>query len=125
MTPDDTEVIVPNSWIWSGTIANATSGQRSLLCVVEFYLHPDHDAVGVRTQLAQIAESSSYRKCDTPISVIVMEKPWGTQYRLKAYVKESREQFLFITDVTVRGKEAFRVMGIRFAQVPYAAAEPG
>lgn len=129
VTADDTEVIVPNSRIWSGTIANATSGQRSLLCVAEFFLHPDHDAVGVRTQLAQIAESSSYRKSDTPISVIVTEKPWETKYRLKGYGKESREQFLFIilfiTDLTVRGKEALRVMGIRFAQAPYTAAASG
>jgi len=125
VTADDTEVIVPNSRIWSASIANATSGNRSLLCVAEFYLHPDHDAVGVRARLAQIAESSSYRKSDTPISVIVMEKPWGTQYRLKAYVKESRDQFLFITDLTVRGKEALRLMGIRFAQAPYAVAETG
>jgi small conductance mechanosensitive channel len=102
-------------------IANATSGNRSLLCVAEFYLHPDHDAVGVQAQLAQIAESSIHRKPDTPVSVIVMEQPRGTQYRLKAYVKESRDQFLFITDLTVRGKEAFRSMGLRFAQAPYAA----
>lgn len=125
VTADDTEVIVPNSRIWSGSIANATSGQRSLLCVAEFYLHPDHDAVGVRAQLAQIAEASSYRKSDTPISVIVVEKPWGTKYRLKAYVKESRDQFLFITDLTVRGKDVLRGMGIRSAQAPYAATEPG
>ena len=125
VTADDTEVIVSNSQIWSGSIANATSGHRSLLCVAEFYLHPDHDAVGARAQLAQIAETSSYLKPDTPISVIVMEKPWGTKYRLKAYVKESRDQFLFITDLTVRGKEALRVMGIRFAQAPYAVAESG
>ena len=125
VTADDTEVIVPNSRTWSGSIANATSGHRSLLCVAEFYLHPDHDAVGVRAQLAQIAEASSYRKPETPISVIVVEKPWGTKYRLKAYVKKSRDQFLFITDLTVRGKEALRVTGVRFAQTPYTVAEPG
>ena len=124
VTADDTEVLVPNSRIWSGSIANATSGQRSLLCVAEFYLHPDHDAVAVRAQLAQIAETSSYRKPDTSISVIVMEKPWGTKYRLKAYAKESRDQFLFITDLTVRSKAALRVMGVRFAQVPSAVAAP-
>jgi len=124
VTADDTEVIVPNSRIWSGSIANATSGHRSVLCVAEFYLHPDHDAVGVSAQLAQIAETSSYRKADTPISVIVTETPWATKYRLKAYVKESRDQFLFITELTVRGKEALRVTGIRFAQAAYAAAKP-
>jgi small conductance mechanosensitive channel len=124
-TADDTEVIIPHSRIWSSSIANATSGNRSLLCVAVFYLHPDHDAVGVRAQLAQIAETSSYRKPDTPVVVIVAEKPWGTGYRLKAYVKESRDQFLFITDLTVRCKATLRTMGVRFAQAPYAPREPG
>lgn len=88
--------------------------------MAEFYLHPDHDAVAVRRRLADIADTSSYRKSDSPVTVIVSEKPWGTQYRLKAYVKESRDQFLFITDLTIRGKEALRAMGIRFAEAPYA-----
>ena len=39
---------------------------------------------------------------------------------MKAYVRESREQFLFITDITMRGKEELRNMNILFAQAPYA-----
>ena len=54
------------------------------------------------------------------MTVILHEKPWGTQYWLMAYAKESREQFGFITDFTIRGKEALRTKGIRFAQAPYA-----
>jgi small-conductance mechanosensitive channel len=120
VTPDDTEVIIPHSRLWSASIFNASSGNRSLLCVADFYLHPDHDAFAVRRRLAEIAASSSYRKPETPVTVIVLEKPWGTHYRVKAYVKESREQFLLITDLTVLGKEALRAMSIRFAQSPYA-----
>ena len=120
VTADDTEVIIPHSLLWSASISNASSGNRSLLCVAEFYLHPDHDAVAAQRRLVKVAETSSYRKPETPVTVIVVEKPWGTQYRLKAYVKESRDQFLFITDLTIRGKEALRAMGIRFAQAPYA-----
>jgi len=52
--------------------------------------------------------------------VIVLEKPWGTHYRLKAYANESREQFLFLTELTIQGKAAIRALGIRFAQAPYA-----
>ena len=120
VTPDDTEVIIPHSRLWSTSIFNATSGNRSLLCVADFYLHPEHDASLVRKRLAEVAETSSYRKPETPVTVIVFEKPWGTHYRLKAYVKESRQQFLFITYLTVRGKDAIRAMGIRFAQAVYA-----
>ncbi len=122
VTPDDTEVVIPHSRLWSASIFNASSGNRSLLCVADFYLHPDHDALAVRRRLTEMATSSSYRKPETPVAVIVVEKPWGTHYRVKAYVKESREQFLLITDLTILGKEALRAMNIRFAQALYAEA---
>ena len=120
VTPDDTEVIIPHTLFWSTSIFNASSGKRSILCVADFYLHPDHDAVLARSRLEEVAQTSSYRKADTPVTVIVLEKPWGTHYRVKAYVKDSREQFLFLTDITVRGKEVLRSLGIRFAQATYA-----
>ena len=120
VTADDTEVIIPHSRIWATNIFNASSGNASLLCVADFYLHPEHDASLVRKRLAEVAETSAYRKHETSVTVVVFEKPWGTHYRLKAYVKESREQFQFISDLTVRGKEVIRSMGIRFAQAVYA-----
>ncbi len=120
VTPSDTVVVIPHSRLWSASVFNASSGKRSLLCAADFYLHPDHDGFAVRGRLAEVAESSAYRRPESAVTVIVMEKPWGTHYRLKAYVKESREQFLFITDLTLRGKEALRPMNIRFAQAPYA-----
>ena len=120
VTADDTEVIIPHTRLWATSIFNSTSGNRALLCVTDFYLHPHHDAGVARKCLDEIAQTSSYRKADSPVTVIVLEKPWGTHYRLKAYVKESREQFLFITDLTVRGKEALLSLGMRFAQAAFA-----
>ncbi len=120
VTADDTEVIIPHSHLWTNSIFNSTSGNRSLLCVTDFYLHPDHDASTARKRLTEVLETSSYRKQESPVTVIVLEKPWGTHYRVKGYAKESREQFLFMTDITVRGKEAIRSLGIRFAQTPFA-----
>jgi small conductance mechanosensitive channel len=112
LTADDTEVIIPHSRLWSTSILNSTSGKHSVLCIASFYLHPDHDA-----------SSSYYCRPDSPVRVTAMEKPWGTHYRIKAYVRESREQFLFITDMTVRGKDTLRHLNIRFAQAPYAETE--
>ena len=120
VTADDTEVIIPHSRLWSASIFNSSGGNRSLLCIANFYLHPDHDASAVRERLNQVAVSSSYRAPESSITVIVLEKPWGTHYKVKAYVKESREQFLFITDLTIRGKDMLRGMKIQFAQAPYA-----
>src|SRR5258708_10002668 len=120
ITADDTEVIIPHSRLWSASVFNSTSGSRSLLCVANFYLDPDHDAAAVRARLTEVGASSDYRRPDSPVAVIVLEKPWGTHYLLKAYVRESREQFLFITDLTIQGKDMLRHMNIRFAQAPYA-----
>src|SRR5712692_116209 len=120
VTADDTEVIIPHSRLWSTSIFNSTSGNHSLLCIANFYLHPDHDASAVREKLTEVAISSAYIKPDSPVTVIVLEKPWGTHYRVKAYVRESREQFLLVTDLTIRGKDILRNMNIRFSQAPYA-----
>ena len=69
-----------------------------------------------RYTLTEVAASSSYRTPDSKVTVAVMEKPWGTCQCLC----ESREQFLFITDLTIRGKDVLRQMNFRFAQAPYA-----
>ena len=124
VTADDTDVLIPHTRLWSANVFNASNGNRGLLCVTDFYLHPDHDAAAVRKLLGQVAEISTYRKPESPVTVIVLEKPWGTHYRLKAYVKESREQFLFMTDLTVRGKAVIRSLGIRFALIPFAETSP-
>lgn len=120
VTAYDNEVIVPHSRLWSKKISNATSGGHSVLCVAHFYLHPEHDAQAANRRLAEVAEASGYLMPGTKVGVVVQEKPWGTHYKLKAYAKESREQFDFVTDLTIRGKEALRAMHVRFAQAPYA-----
>jgi len=53
----------------------------------------------------------------------VQEKPWGTQYRLRAYPIDPRQQFRFKTDLTVRGKAALALIGVAFAATPTTAGE--
>jgi small-conductance mechanosensitive channel len=118
VTPDDTAVIIPHSKIWNSSIQNANDGQLELLCVAEFYLHPEHDANAVRDRLLDIARTSPYVARERPIDVIISEKPWYTQYRLKAYVIDGRDEFQYITDMTIRGKQLFADMGVRPASLP-------
>ena len=73
--------------------------------------------------LAAIAETSTYRSADTAVKVVAAELPWGTRYKVKAYVRDSRHQFDMITDLTIRGKEQLRAMHIAFAQAPYAESK--
>jgi small conductance mechanosensitive channel len=122
VTADDTEVIIPHARLWSTSVFNASGGKPSLLCVTDFYLHADHDGAAVRQALAEIGDTSTYRKPQTSVIVVAAETPWGTHYKIKAYVSESREQFAMITDLTIRGKAQLRTMGVAFAQAPYAEA---
>ncbi len=103
-TPDDTVVLIPHKKLWDSTIYNNNNGNREHLCVADFYLHPEHDAEEVMQQLRLVGLTSPFLQINRPISIVVKEKPWGTHYRLKAYPIDGREQFSFISDLTVRGK---------------------
>ncbi len=118
VTPDDTMVLVPHLKLWDHLIHNANDGTQHLLCVAGFYLHPQHEAGSVRQALYDVALTSPYLQLERPITVIVQEQPWGTQYRLKAYPVDPRDQFLFVSDLTVRGKAALADLGVTFAAVP-------
>ena len=124
VTPDDTVVTIPHLKLWDQLIYNSNDGSSRLMCVADFYLHPDHDAAQVKQALHDVALTSAFLQTAEPISVIVLEKPWGTHYRLKAYPVSPDQQFHFITDMTVRGKAALKQLGVRFAQLPVLGAEP-
>ena len=115
VTPDDTTVTIPNIKLWQTNIFNANDGRRNLMCVVDFYLEPRHDAALVRQVLYDVALTSPYINLDSPILVIVTEKPWGTHYKIKAYPVDSRDQFQFISDLTIRGKSALVDLNIQAA----------
>jgi len=117
VTADDTAVYIPHLKVWTELIANANNGTPQLQCRADFYLHPEHDAERVRKVLHDVALTSAYLHFDLPIVVAVREEPWGTHYRLKAYPVDPRQQFRFITDLTVRGKAALAKLEVRFAHV--------
>jgi small conductance mechanosensitive channel len=125
VTPDDTMVSIPHLKIWTELILNANNGESSLQCVTDFYLHPHHDAAQVRQVLQDVALTSPYRQINKPVAVIVQEKPWGTQYRVRAYPVDSRQQFRFITDLTIRGKAALSRLEVSFSTLPATMALPG
>src|SRR5260370_19494080 len=81
VTADDTEVIIPHSRLWSASIFNSTSATRSLLCVANFYLDPDHDASAVLERLTEVGASRDYRTPDTKVVVTAPEKTCWTHYR--------------------------------------------
>jgi small conductance mechanosensitive channel len=121
-TFDDTVVTIPHIKIWASNIYNANDGKRNLLCVAHFYVDPNHDAAQVQQKLHDVAQTSPFLDLDHRIRVIVLEQPWGTHYQLKAYPLDGRDQIIFISDLTVRGKAALAKMGVKPAQALPALA---
>ncbi len=125
LTPEDTVVTIPHIRLWDDNIANSNDGERTLMCIADFYLAPDHDATLLRAALREVALTSAYLAWDRPVIVILSEKPFGTHYRLKAYPFDMRDQFVFISDLTARGKRVIAAAGGRqvSAQIGVEGAE--
>ncbi len=120
VTLEDTEVIIPHTKLWSTSIHNASSGNHHILCVAHFYVDPRHDAAKVRAALEAIASQSPYWMPGSESLVVVEEQPWGTHYKVKAYVNESRDQAAFVSDLTVRGKTLLQQLDVPPARVGVA-----
>jgi small conductance mechanosensitive channel len=74
----------------------------------------------VSQALAEVAAASAHLRPDSAPKVAAAERPFGAHYRIKARAAESREPFAMVTDITLRGKQRLRAMGVVFAQAAYA-----
>lgn len=115
VTADDTKVSIPHAKVWSDPVHNANSGGPHIMCVTNFFLHPEHDADQVKQTLYDVALTSPFLQLKKPIVVTVQETPRATKYQLKAYPIDLRQQFRFQTDLTIRGKRALQQLGVEFA----------
>ena len=111
LTADANVIVIPHSRLWTDNISNANDGARTLMCVANFYLEPRHDAAALRSVLQDVALTSAYLDYAQPVIVVLSEQPWGTHYKLRAYPYDMRDQFAFVSDLTVRGKLAIAEAG--------------
>lgn len=113
VTPDDDYVTVPHLKLWDSAVRNGNNGSPVLQCSALFHVHPEHDARRAREILEDVALTSPYLNFDEPVVVVTKEEDWGTVYRIRAYPVDPRQQFRFVSDLTVRGREALARIGAR------------
>ena len=116
VTPDDDTITVPHSRLWTENVSTSNDGENTLMCVAEFHVAGAHDGAALRSALQDVALTSAYLEYARPVAVIVNQEVSGTRYQVKAYPFDMRDQFLFVSDLTVRGKEAIRELGAREAE---------
>jgi small-conductance mechanosensitive channel len=104
VTPDDSQVSIPNSEMVNQSVSNANSGENNCQVVAEFYFPPHIDLLKAKKIAYRAAAASRYIYLNKPITVIIKnEMHQGRsllKMRLKAYVLDIRYEFPFSSEMT-------------------------
>lgn len=113
-TPDDNLVSVPNAQVVDGQVSNANAGALDCQVVTDLYLPGWVDETHAKQIAYDAAASSPYAYLEKPIVVIVKDEfkeTFVTHLKVKAYVLDTRYEFLLASDITERARRAFREAG--------------
>ncbi len=102
-TLNDDRISIPTHTLWGEVLISANAGDRSSLCVMNFYL-----ASFISAEQRQAAEdaiwnaiqSSVYYEPSKPMQIYVAQTPEAIQLTAKAYVASTYNEPLFTSDVT-------------------------
>lgn len=114
-TPDDNLVSVPNAQVVDGQVSNANAGALDCQVVTDLYLPGWVDETRAKQIAYDAAASSPYAYLEKPIVVIVKDEfkeTFVTHLKVKAYVLDTRYEFLLASDITERARRAFREAGL-------------
>ncbi len=115
VTPDDNLVSVPNSQVVDGQVANANAGELNLQVVTDLWLPGWADVQLAKRIAYEAAANSRYVFLEKPIVVICKDEFKETfllHLKVKAYVLDTRYEFLLMSDVTEAAKAEFLRHGL-------------
>ena len=115
VTPDDNLVSVPNSQVVADQVANANAGELNLQVVTDLWLPGWVDVALAKRVAYEAAANSKYVYLNKPIVVIVKDEFKETfllHLKVKAYVLDTRYEFLLMSDVTEAAKVEFLRSGL-------------
>ncbi|MDJ0729675.1 MAG: mechanosensitive ion channel [Crocosphaera sp.] len=102
-TVNDDQISIPTHTLWNEVLISANGGDRSSLCVMNFYL-----GCFVNAQQRQKAEdaiwnaiqASVYYEPSKPMQIYLSQTSEAIQLTAKAYVASTYNEPLFVSDVT-------------------------
>jgi len=106
LTPDDNTVTIPHSMVWSESISSTNKGHLEAQVTTTFYFGHQIDVEKITDILYQAAYSSRFTQLKLPVVVIMNTQPWGTEFLLKSYPMDARDEFVYKTDLLRRAKQA-------------------
>lgn len=106
-TVEDNVIFIPHNKIWNEPISNANNGALEAQVTTDFYLAHQVDSELVIKILYLAAYTSKYTQLQLSIQVLVEAQLWGTQFQLKCYPIDARDEYIYKTDLVRRVKQAF------------------
>jgi MscS family membrane protein len=104
VTADDSVVAVPNGEMMNHSISNSNSGESNCQVVAEFFLPLGTDLDKARSIALEAAQVSKYIYLNKPVVVVFFHEVNGprtyVKMRLKAYVSDIRDEFVFKSDMS-------------------------
>lgn len=104
VTKDDSLVSLPNAEVVNKAVSNSNSGETNCQVVAEIYLPVDIDTDKVRQLAKEAAQVSRFIYLNKPVVILfvneVKERRSYLKMRMKAYVSDIRNEFLFQSDMT-------------------------
>ena len=102
-TPNDDLVSIPTRDLWVEVLVSANAGNRSSLCVMEFFL-ASFATRNERQQAEDIIweaiQTSPYFEVSKPLQIYLSQTREAIVLTAKAYVASTYNEFLFKSDVT-------------------------
>lgn len=102
-TADDDTINIPTSSLLGEKLVSINGGDRTSLCSMCFYLHPEVSAQKRQEAEDVIWESiqaSPYFECQKPLQILLSQKERCVCLTAKAYVNVTYDEPLFVSDVT-------------------------
>lgn len=104
VTKDDSMVSVPNAEVVNSAVSNSNTGEANCQVVAEIYLPIDSDTNLARLIATEAAQVSRFVYLNKPITVLffneIKEDRSYLKMRVKAYVSDIRNEFIFKSDMT-------------------------
>ena len=127
VTPDDNLVTIPNAQVVGAQVANANSGELNCQVVTNLYLPGWVNEAKAKKIAYEAAANSQYVYLDKPIVVLVKDvfkETFLTNIVVKAYVIDTRYEFLLMSEITERSRAEFRNQGLIVPTYGAANAPP-
>jgi small-conductance mechanosensitive channel len=114
VTPDRSEVSVPNLIIFSEPVTSSNAGNLVMMVVTDLHIDSRCDAEKAIRIARDVAVSSKYAivSKEYPCLVFLNDLPFYRRIRVKAYVNDIRYEFEFRSEITRRAWAGFRSLAI-------------